>query len=274
MNFGKSLELIRKQKGYSQEELSFIVGVSRQTIYTWEAEIASPNLLMLKKLAKALDITIDELINGPSIEVLPKKMKEYILEYVSDHEPVTTTGILNWFIKLEVGNELSFGLYDDGLKDYSYHLTVLNQIMIHNLCGYEVLVEQYNKDMIKDKTYSLVAKCENNKMQFLAKIETIDGIKKILTFKDKEFVNDWGEVTSTYFDNAKNYLLKYGDKEYKAIQISYFVDENIYVECYLDEKLETLLWRRFDKDRPSSEIRIINNITYGYFYESITDLLR
>ncbi len=89
-----------------------------------------------------------------------------------------------------------------------------------------------------------------------------------------EFVKDWGEVTSTYFDNAKNYLLKYGDKEYKAIQISYFVDENIYVECYLDEKLETLLWRRFDKDRPSSEIRMINNITYGYFYESITDLLR
>ena len=48
MNFGKNLTMIRKQKNISQEELAFIVGVSRQTIYTWEAEIATPNVVMLK----------------------------------------------------------------------------------------------------------------------------------------------------------------------------------------------------------------------------------
>lgn len=63
--------MIRKQKNISHEELAFIVGVSRQTIYTWEAEIATTNVVMLKKLSKALDVSIDELVSGPTIDTLP-----------------------------------------------------------------------------------------------------------------------------------------------------------------------------------------------------------
>lgn len=274
MNFGKNLTMIRKQKNISQEELAFIVGVSRQTIYTWEAEIATPNVVMLKKLSKALDVSIDELVLGPSIDTLPNKMKKYSLEYLSEHDPITVAGLLDWFIKLEIGNEICFGLYDDGVKDYSYHLTVLNEITIHDKRGYEVLVEQYNKDMIKDKCYSLVARHEDDIMQFLAKIDFVDGIKKIQTFKDVEFIKNWGGETKTYFKNPKSYLLKYGEKEYRTIQITYFVNDDIYIECYLNEELETLLERRFDKDRSSNEIRKINGKTYGYYYETITDRLK
>lgn len=274
MDFGKNLTIIRKSKNLNQEELAFIIGVSRQTVYTWEADIASPNVIMLKKLSKALDVSLDELITGSGIDTLPNKMKKYSLQYLSEHEPIRITGILDWFIKLEIGNEICFGLYDDGIKDYSYHLTVLNEIMIHDKLGYEILVEQFDKEKVKDKSYSLVARNENDKMQFLAKIDLTSGIKTIKTYKDDSFIKDWGEEASTYFENAKNYLLKYGDKEYKTIQISYFVNNNIYIECYLDENYETLLWRRFDKDRASNEIRNINNIKYGYFYEAITDRLK
>ena len=79
MNFGKNLTVFRKQKNLSQEELAFIVGVSRQTIYTWEADIAGPNVVMLKRLSNALDVSLDELVKGPSIEALPNKMKNYTL---------------------------------------------------------------------------------------------------------------------------------------------------------------------------------------------------
>lgn len=274
MNFGKNLTMIRKHKNISQEELAFIVGVSRQTIYTWEADIATPNVVMLKKLSKALDISFDELVSGPTIDTLPNKMKKYSLEYLSEHSPISVSGLLDWFIKLEIGNEICFGLYDNGIKDYSYHLTVLNEITIHNKKGYEVLVEQYNKDMIKNKCYSLVARHEDDVMQFLAKIDLVNGIKIIQTFKDEEFIKNWGGETKTYFKNPKSYLLKYGDKEYKTIQITYFVNDDIYIECYLNEEFETLLERRFDKDRASNEIRNINNKTYGYYYETITDRLK
>lgn len=274
MSFSRNLTLIRKSNNLSQEELAYIIGVSRQTIYTWEADIASPNVLMLKKLAKALNVTIDELINGKNIELLPKKLNDYSLEYISEHDPIRVAGILNWFIKLEIGNEICFGLYDAGIKDYSYRLTVLNEIIIHDKKGYEILVEEFNNDMIKENCYSLVASMNNDTMQFIAKIENVSGIKKIQTFKDAEFLNDWKEETTIYFDNAKNYILRYGDKKYNTIQISYFDSESIYIECYLDENLETLLWRRFDKDRPSKEVRNLNGSSYGFFYETITDRLR
>ena len=54
MNFGKNLTIFRKRKNLSQEELAFIVGVSRQTIYTWEADIG-PGLVVLRLGIGGLD---------------------------------------------------------------------------------------------------------------------------------------------------------------------------------------------------------------------------
>lgn len=34
MNFWKNLTMLRKSRNLSQEELAFMIGVSRQTIYT------------------------------------------------------------------------------------------------------------------------------------------------------------------------------------------------------------------------------------------------
>jgi len=274
MNFGKNLTIFRKRKNLSQEELAFIVGVSRQTIYTWEADIAGPNVVMLKKIANALDVSIDELVKGPSIEALPNKMKKYSLKYSQEYKPLALNNILDWFVKLEIGYEICFGLYDEGIKDYSYHLTVLGEVIIHNQKGYEILVEEYNKDMIKTKTFSLIARNENNKMQFLGRIDDVNGVKKIQTFKDEEFVEKWGGAASTYFEKTKSFLLKYGDIEYKVIEISYLVDDNIYIECYLNHDLEPLLQRRFDKNRKSNETRMVNGNIYGFFYDTITDRLK
>ena len=39
INFSSNLETIRKSKKISQEELAELIGVSRQTIYKWEAGI-------------------------------------------------------------------------------------------------------------------------------------------------------------------------------------------------------------------------------------------
>ena len=44
INFSANLETIRKSKKISQEELAELIGVSRQTIYKWEADICLPNL--------------------------------------------------------------------------------------------------------------------------------------------------------------------------------------------------------------------------------------
>ena len=83
-------------------------------------------------------------------------------------------------------------------------MTVFNEIIVHDKKGYEILVEQYNKDMFKDKCYSLVARHEDDVMEFLAKIDLVDGIKKIQIYK--EFIKNWGGEIKTYFENNKDFI--------------------------------------------------------------------
>lgn len=64
MKLGDNILKLRKQQGLSQEELGELVNVTRQTISNWELNETSPNPEQLKLLSKALNISIDDLINN------------------------------------------------------------------------------------------------------------------------------------------------------------------------------------------------------------------
>lgn len=64
MNFGTNLATYRKNKGLSQEELGEALGVSRQTIYTWESNISSPSMDKLISIADFFDCSVDSLVKG------------------------------------------------------------------------------------------------------------------------------------------------------------------------------------------------------------------
>ena len=59
--FGKKLQTMRKEKGYSQEELAFRAGLDRTYISGIERGIRNPALKNIAKLAKALDVEVIEL---------------------------------------------------------------------------------------------------------------------------------------------------------------------------------------------------------------------
>jgi transcriptional regulator with XRE-family HTH domain len=63
-NLAKNVEKLRKQKGLSQERLARLADVANNTIIKMESgENKNPTLETLRKVAKALDISVDELIN-------------------------------------------------------------------------------------------------------------------------------------------------------------------------------------------------------------------
>jgi putative transcriptional regulator len=58
------VEKLRKQKGFSQEWLARLADVANNTIIKMESgENKNPTLETLRKVAKALDVSVDELIN-------------------------------------------------------------------------------------------------------------------------------------------------------------------------------------------------------------------
>ena len=62
MSFGKNLARFRKEKGLTQEELVKRSDVAISQIRRYEADKASPTLEMIVKLARALGVSIDELV--------------------------------------------------------------------------------------------------------------------------------------------------------------------------------------------------------------------
>lgn len=74
MKLGENILKLRKQNGFSQEQLGDKVGVTRQTISNWELNDTAPNPEQLKLLSKALNVSIDELLDNEIKEVLMKKV--------------------------------------------------------------------------------------------------------------------------------------------------------------------------------------------------------
>ena len=61
----KNLKKLRKQKGWSQEKLARESGISYQTLIKIEqGRIKNPKLETLIKLANALNVSLDNLIQG------------------------------------------------------------------------------------------------------------------------------------------------------------------------------------------------------------------
>lgn len=66
---GDFIYALRKEKGYSQSELGDLVGVSNKAVSKWETNEANPDLSVVPKLAEALGVTADELLEGKRKEV-------------------------------------------------------------------------------------------------------------------------------------------------------------------------------------------------------------
>ncbi len=59
---GEKIAYYRKNNNYTQEELAYKMGVSRQTIYKWETGMSFPTINNLKKLVDLLYIDLNDLI--------------------------------------------------------------------------------------------------------------------------------------------------------------------------------------------------------------------
>ena len=61
MSIGKNIAKYRKAKGLTQEELGAKLGVTNQAVSKWESEVSMPDVMLLPKIANALNITLDDL---------------------------------------------------------------------------------------------------------------------------------------------------------------------------------------------------------------------
>lgn len=64
---GITIKTLREKKGLTQTELASLLGVSSKTISKWETAKGLPDISLIKPLAKALSVSVMELMTGNTV---------------------------------------------------------------------------------------------------------------------------------------------------------------------------------------------------------------
>lgn len=118
MNFAENLMSLRRQRGWSQEELGSQVGVTRQTVSKWEMGQSTPELEKLVELSKLFNMSIDQMVGLERPEekrdpwAIPKKISRsqscgVFYEYIS---PVKVFGLPLIHVRFGYGPQLARGI--------------------------------------------------------------------------------------------------------------------------------------------------------------------
>lgn len=101
MTFGEKLKILRKEKGYSQEEFAGLLNVSRQAVSKWESDRGTPETDKLLQISNMFGVTLDYLLKTES----PDENNQTDGYYVSRE---TLDGFLSY--KRERAKKISIGV--------------------------------------------------------------------------------------------------------------------------------------------------------------------
>jgi len=69
MTIGTNIKKLRKNKGWTQEQLAKHLGVSQKVVCDYEREVRKPPIERLPKIAAVFDISIEELIETKELKL-------------------------------------------------------------------------------------------------------------------------------------------------------------------------------------------------------------
>jgi transcriptional regulator with XRE-family HTH domain len=135
MTLGEKIQICRKSKGVSQEEMASAIGVSRQALSKWECNTSIPDIDKIIALSNYFNVTTDYLLKD---------------EYSQDKLPLSTEinkqngnipNILSTAI-IAIGLVISFAMANDGSLFFYWRFSSAALgigIQILGICIFEIL---------------------------------------------------------------------------------------------------------------------------------------
>lgn len=88
---GEKIGSLRREKGYTQEELAEKLSVSPQAVSKWENDISCPDIMLLPEIARLFDVTVDSLLGcepEKPVQLVPqgqrRKLEDLMLRIIVD----------------------------------------------------------------------------------------------------------------------------------------------------------------------------------------------
>lgn len=117
MTLGEKIQLCRKKKCMSQEDLANLLNVSRQAVQKWESNASIPELDKLVAISNMFDVSLDYLVKDlpepekPKEEAKPQTISEEQPEPISNHGYFKAIRILIWIGIFLTPSSLAFSFY-------------------------------------------------------------------------------------------------------------------------------------------------------------------
>lgn len=85
MRFADKIMKLRAEQGVSQKDLAKAMGVSRQTVYKWEADLSVPEIDKIKSIAQYFGVSYNELLDDKT-SLPSKKISQYEDDCKIEHQ--------------------------------------------------------------------------------------------------------------------------------------------------------------------------------------------
>ena len=105
VKIGHFLQILRKEKGLTQEQLAEKIGVTRRTVSRWETGNNMPDLDILIELSDFYAVDLREILNGErKSEHMDKEVKDTVLRVVeySNEEKLRSAKIVRVYFVLGI----------------------------------------------------------------------------------------------------------------------------------------------------------------------------
>ena len=143
MSFGQNLQLLRKMRNMTQEELAERMDVSRQTVSKWELDAIFPEVPKITELCSLFSCTMDQLVRE-DMNVLDDAYSDIREEWVEPMRYITHTvvstepegdaidRVMSWARKL--------GIEEPYILGWDFPVPSQELINIHNMHGYTAAI--------------------------------------------------------------------------------------------------------------------------------------
>ncbi len=84
--FSENLIKLRKNKGFTQQQVASKLGIDRTTYTKYETGVSEPGFEMLIRLSQMLNVSLDELFGGPVNDPLTAAVSDSRTESLSEDE--------------------------------------------------------------------------------------------------------------------------------------------------------------------------------------------
>ena len=87
-SMGEIISTLRREKGMTQKELADMLNITDKAVSKWERDVACPDTQTIPKLAKILEVSVEELLQAKSVPATGHRGVGYLINILLKAVPV------------------------------------------------------------------------------------------------------------------------------------------------------------------------------------------